>query len=68
MNKYQKRAVLEILGLMIVAALVGFTMSVVAQYLTAQHLVIGLGMIAMAFCFYIVFQIRVDQLKSEDRK
>jgi hypothetical protein len=66
MNKYQRTAIVEILGMILLSVAVGFTMSAIAQYFTVAQVIIGLGMIAMAYCFYIIYKLRVDQLQTRD--
>jgi cytochrome c biogenesis protein CcdA len=66
MNKYQKTAIVEILGMILLSVAVGFTMSAIAQYFTVAQVIIGLGMIAMGYCFYIIYKLRVDQLQTRD--
>jgi hypothetical protein len=66
MNKYQKIAIVEILGMMLLAAAVGFTLSALSTIFTASQILFGLGMILMGYCFYTLYKIRVDQLKTLD--
>jgi hypothetical protein len=66
MNKYQNRAIIEIAGMMLLAALVGFTLAALSTIFTASQILFGLGMILMAYCFYTLYKIRVDQLKTLD--
>ena len=66
MNKYQKTAILEILGMMLLAVAVGFTLSALSTVFTMSQILFGLGMILMGYCFYTLYKIRVDQLKSID--
>jgi ABC-type uncharacterized transport system permease subunit len=66
MNKYQNRAILEIVGMILLSAAVGFTLAALSTIFTASQILFGLGMILMAYCFYTLFQIRVDQLKTLD--
>ena len=66
MNKYQKTALLEITGMTLLSVAIGFAISVIAQYFTATQMIFGLGMIAMSYCFYIIYQLRVDQLQTRD--
>jgi ABC-type uncharacterized transport system permease subunit len=66
MNKYQNRAILEILGAVLLSALVGFTLSALSTVFTMSQILFGLGMILMSYCFYTLYKIRVDQLKTLD--
>jgi hypothetical protein len=66
MNKYQNRAILEILGMMLLSASVGFTLAALSTVFTMSQILFGLGMILMAYCFYTIYKIRVDQLKTLD--
>ena len=66
MNKYQRTALLEITGMVLLAMAVGFGLSVISTYFTVTQVITGLGMIAMSYCFYIIYKIRVDQLKTLD--
>jgi hypothetical protein len=66
MNKYQNRAVLEILGMILLSATVGFTLAALSTVFTASQILFGLGMILMSYCFYTLYKIRVDQLKTLD--
>lgn len=66
MNKYQRTALLEILGMTCLSVAIGFSISVIGQYFTATQMIFGLGMIAMSYCFYIIYKLRVDQLQTRD--
>lgn len=66
MNKYQNRAILEILGMILLSASVGFTLAALSTVFTASQILFGLGMCLMAYCFYTLYKIRVDQLKTLD--
>ena len=66
MNKYQNRAILEILGMVLLSALVGFTLAALSTIFTMSQILFGLGMCLMGYCFYTLYQIRVDQLKTLD--
>jgi ABC-type uncharacterized transport system permease subunit len=66
MNKYQNRAIIEILGMMLLSAAVGFTLAALSTVFTMSQILFGLGMILMAYCFYTIYKIRVDQLKTLD--
>jgi ABC-type uncharacterized transport system permease subunit len=66
MNKYQNRAILEIIGMILLSATVGFTLAALSTVFTASQILFGLGMILMGYCFYTLYKIRVDQLKTLD--
>jgi fatty acid desaturase len=66
MNKYQNRAVIEILAMMALSAAVGFGLAALSTIFTMSQILFGLGMILMAYCFYTIYKIRVDQLKTLD--
>lgn len=66
MNKYQNRAVLEILGMILLSASVGFALAALSTVFTMSQILTGLGMILLAYCFYTLYKIRVDQLKTLD--
>jgi hypothetical protein len=66
MNKYQNRAILEILGMIILSASVGFGLAALSTVFTMSQILFGLGMILMGYCFYTLYKIRVDQLKTLD--
>jgi hypothetical protein len=66
MNKYQNRAVIEILGMMALSAAVGFGLAALSTVFTMSQILFGMGMILMAYCFYTIYKIRVDQLRTLD--
>ena len=66
MNKYQNRAIIEILGMMALSAAVGFGLAALSTVFTMSQILFGLGMILMSYCFYTIYKIRVDQLKTLD--
>ena len=66
MNKYQNRAILEILGMIILSASVGFGLAALSTVFTMSQILFGMGMILMGYCFYTLYKIRVDQLKTLD--
>ena len=66
MNKYQNRAIIEILGMMALSAAVGFGLAALSTVFTMSQILFGMGMILMAYCFYTIYKIRVDQLKTLD--
>lgn len=66
MNKYQIKAILEILAMFVLAGSIGFALSVVTTYFTAAQTIAGLGLLILSYCTYVLYKIRVDQLKSID--
>jgi hypothetical protein len=66
MNKYQNRALLEILGMIALSAATGFALAALSTVFTMSQILFGLGMCLMAYCFYTLYKIRVDQLKTLD--
>jgi hypothetical protein len=66
MNKYQNRAILEILGMICLSAATGFALAALSTVFTMSQILFGLGMCLMAYCFYTLYKIRVDQLKTLD--
>jgi hypothetical protein len=66
MNKYQKAAALDLIKITGIVVTVSITMNILALYFTVAQILIGLGLILMAYTGYNLFQIRVDQLKTLD--
>ena len=66
MNKYQNRAIIEILGMIVLSAATGFALAALSTIFTMSQILFGLGMILMAYCFYTIYKIRVDQLRTLD--
>jgi len=66
MNKYQNRAILEIIGMILLSATVGFTLAALSTIFTMKEILVGFGMCLMGYCFYTLYKIRVDQLKTLD--
>jgi hypothetical protein len=66
MNKYQKAAALDLIKITGIVVAVSITMNVLALYFTVAQILIGLGLILMAYTGYNLFQIRVDQLRTLD--
>jgi Ca2+/Na+ antiporter len=66
MNKYQRTAVVEILGACLLSASIGFGLAALSTVFTMKEILFGLGMCLMAYCLYTFYKIRVDQLKSLD--
>jgi hypothetical protein len=66
MNKYQKAAALDLIKITGIVVAVSITMNILALYFTVAQILIGLGLILMAYTGYNLFLLRVDQLKSMD--
>ena len=66
MNKYQNRALLEIVGMVALSATTGLALAALSTVFTMSQILTGLGMCLMAYCFYTLYKIRVDQLKTLD--
>jgi hypothetical protein len=66
MNKYQKAAALDLVKITGIVVAVSITMNILALYFTLSQILIGLGLILMAYTGYNLFQIRVDQLRTLD--
>jgi hypothetical protein len=66
MNKYQKAAALDLIKITGIVVAVSITMNILALYFTVAQILIGLGLILMAYTGYNLFQIRVDQLRTLD--
>jgi hypothetical protein len=66
MNKYQNRAIIEILAMICLSAATGFGLAALSTVFTMSQILFGLGMCLMAYCFYTIYKIRVDQLKTLD--
>jgi hypothetical protein len=66
MNKYQKAAALDLIKITAIVVTVSITLNILALYFTVPEILIGLGLILMAYTGYNLFLMRVDQLKSID--
>jgi NADH:ubiquinone oxidoreductase subunit K len=66
MNKYQKAAALDLIKITAIVVATSITLNILALYFTVPEILIGLGLILMAYTGYNLFQLRVDQLKSID--
>ena len=66
MNKYQKAAALDLIKITGIVVTVSITLNILALYFTLPEILIGLGLILMAYTGYNLFLMRVDQLKSLD--
>ena len=66
MNKYQKAAALDLIKITGIVVATSLTLTILAQLFTVPQILIGLGLILMAYTGYNLFLMRVDQLKSMD--
>ena len=66
MNKYQKAAALDLIKITAIVVATSITLNILALYFTVPEILIGLGLILMAYTGYNLFLMRVDQLKSID--
>jgi hypothetical protein len=66
MNKYQKAAALDLIKITGIVVATSLTLNILALYFTVPQILIGLGLILMAYTGYNLFLMRVDQLKSID--
>jgi hypothetical protein len=69
MNKYQKQAILDLVKVATVVlsaiAVIGF---IIQQGVSANDVVGTLSLVVMGYCVYQLFQVRVSQLESEDKR
>lgn len=68
MNKYQKQAIVDLgkVALAIVAVIAAFN-AIVMLGMSAGDLLGTLSLVAMCYCVYQLYLIRVGQLESQDR-
>jgi hypothetical protein len=66
MNKYQKAAALDLIKITGIVVATSLTLNILALYFTVPQILIGLGLILMAYTGYNLFQIRVDQHRTLD--
>ena len=69
MNKYQKQALVDMAKIAGIV-LAGIVLSVVTIQagMNASDFVGALSVLAMGYCIYQLYQIRVGQLESEDKR
>jgi hypothetical protein len=48
------------------SATTGLALAALSTIFTMSQILFGLGMILMSYCFYTLYKIRVDQLKTLD--
>ena len=69
MNKYQKQAIIDMVKVStIVLGAIAVVGVIIKMGMEANDLVGGLGILAMGYCIYQLFQVRVGQLESEDKR
>ena len=68
MNKYQKQAIVDMgkVAIVIVAVIAVFN-TIIFLGMSAGDLVGAVSLVAMGYCIYQLYLIRVGQLESEDR-
>ena len=68
MNKYQKQAAVDILKVAIgLVAIIALFNTIVFLGMSAGDLVGAVSLVAMGYCIYQLYLIRVGQLESADR-
>ena len=68
MNKYQKQAVIDMGKVAIgIVAVIALFNTIIFLGMSAGDLVGALSLVAMAYCIYQLYLIRVGQLESQDR-
>jgi hypothetical protein len=69
MNKYQKQAIVDMAKVAgAVLAAIGIVGFIIQAGVSASDVVGGLSLVAMGYCIYQLFLIRVGQLESEDKR
>lgn len=66
MNKYQKAAALDLIKIVAIVVATSLTLNLLALYFTVPEILVGLGILLMAYTGYNLFQIRVDQHRMLD--
>ena len=68
MNKYQKQALVDMGKVaVVIVALIALFNTIIFLGMTASDLVGAVSLVAMFYCIYQLYQIRVGQLESEDK-
>ena len=68
MNKYQKQAVVDMLKVTLgIVAVIALFNTIIFLGMEAGDLVGAVSLVAMGYCIYQLYLIRVGQLESEDR-
>jgi hypothetical protein len=69
MNKYQKQAIVDMLKVTIgIVAIIALFNTIIFLGMTAGDLVGAVSLVAMAYCIYQLYLIRVGQLESQDKE
>jgi hypothetical protein len=69
MNKYQKQAIVDMAKVAgIVLAGIAAVAFIIQLGMSATDLVGGLSLVAMGYCIYQLYLVRVGQLESEDQR
>ena len=68
MNKYQKQAIVD-MGKVVVAvmAVIALFNTIIFLGMSAGDLVGAVSLVAMGYCIYQLYLVRVGQLESQDR-
>ena len=68
MNKYQKQAIIDMGKVAIgVVAVIALFNTIIFMGMSAGDLVGAASLVAMGYCIYQLFLVRVGQLESEDK-
>jgi hypothetical protein len=68
MNKYQKQAMVDMGKVVIgIVAVIALFNTIIFLGMSAGDLVGAVSLVAMGYCIYQLYLIRVGQLESEDR-
>ena len=69
MNKYQKQAIVDMAKVAgVVLAGIATVAFIIQLGMSATDLVGGLSLVAMIYCVYQLYLVRVGQLESEDKR
>jgi hypothetical protein len=69
MNKYQKQAIFDMVKVStIVLGAIAVVGVIIKMGMEANDLIGAMGVLAMGYCIYQLFQVRVGQLESEDKR
>jgi len=68
MNKYQKQAIVDMFKVVFgVVAIIALFNTIVFLGMSAGDLVGAVSLVAMGYCVYQLYLVRVGQLESQDR-
>ena len=69
MNKYQKQAALDLVKVAtIILGAIAVIGAIIKLGVEANDLLGALGILAMGYCIYQLYLVRVGQLESEDKR